>query len=56
VNCPICGKEWSCASSVTDIKESLKKGTPIRAYAECHDWTWDLKDEERQALSVKVGA
>jgi hypothetical protein len=56
VNCPICGKEWSCASSVTDIKESLKKGTPIRAYAECHDWTWDLKDEERQALSTKVGA
>jgi hypothetical protein len=27
VKCPICGTEWISAY-----------GTPIRAYAECHDW------------------
>ncbi len=56
VKCPICSTEWTCALSVGDIKESLDKGTPIRAYAECHDWGWDLKEEERQALAAKLRA
>ena len=55
VKCPICGTEWTTALSVTQIKESLANGTPIRAYAECHDWAWDLKDDERAALSEKLG-
>ena|ERR1700674_5182594 len=54
VNCPICKTEWTCALSVIEIKESLDNGTPIRAYAKCHDWTWDLKEEERQALKAKI--
>lgn len=56
VHCPICATEWTCALSVTQIKESLDKGTPIRAYAECHDWHWDLKENERQALAAKLRA
>jgi hypothetical protein len=56
VSCPICNTEWTCALSVTDIKESLDRGTPIRAYAECHDWGWDLKEPERQALAAKISA
>jgi hypothetical protein len=54
VNCPVCGTEWTCALSVSAIKESLEKGTPIPAYAECHDWNWDLKENERQALAAKI--
>jgi hypothetical protein len=54
VLCPICNTEWSCALSVSELKESLEKGTPIRAYAECHDWHWDLKEHERQALAAKL--
>jgi hypothetical protein len=42
--------------SVTEIKESLDKGAPIPAYAECHDWHWDLKEAERQALAAKIRA
>jgi hypothetical protein len=56
VRCPICATEWTCALSVSQIKESLDQGTPIRAYAECHDWHWDLKEEERQALAAKIRA
>jgi hypothetical protein len=56
VKCPICGTEWTSALSVSEIKDSLDKGTPIRAYAECHDWAWDMKEEERQALSAKIRA
>lgn len=26
---------------------------PIPAYAECHDWHWVLKEDERQALAAK---
>jgi hypothetical protein len=54
VKCPICSTEWTCALSVSEIKESLDKGTPIPAYAECHDWHWDLKEDERQALAAKL--
>ena len=32
VKCPICATEWTCAVSVTQIKESLDKGTPIPAW------------------------
>jgi hypothetical protein len=42
--------------SVSEIKESLDKGTAIRAYAECHDWGWDLKEDERRALAAKLRA
>jgi hypothetical protein len=56
VKCPICNTEWPCALSVTQIKESLANGSPIRAYAECHDWHWELKEEERQALAAKIRA
>ena len=56
VKCPICATEWTCALSVTEIKESLNQGTPIPAYAECHDWHWDLKEEERKVLAAKIGA
>jgi hypothetical protein len=56
VQCPICATEWTCALSVSQIKESLEKGTPIRAYAECHDWHWDLKEDERHSLAAKLRA
>jgi hypothetical protein len=56
VKCPIFGTEWTSALSVSAIKDSLEKGTPIRAYAECHDWSWDLKDDEREALSARIRA
>ena len=54
VKCPICATEWTCALSVTQIKEALDKGTPIPAYAECHDWHWDLKEDERAVLAAKI--
>jgi hypothetical protein len=54
VHRPICNAEWTCALSVTPIKEALDKGTPIPAYAGCHDWHWDLKEGERQALASKL--
>jgi hypothetical protein len=54
VKCPICGESAVNAVSVTQAKESLAAGTPIRAYAECHDWTWDLKEDERAALGQKL--
>lgn len=56
VKCPICESECICALSVSEIKQSLDKGTPIRAYAECHDWHWDLKEHERAALAAKIRA
>lgn len=56
VRCPICATEWTCALSVTEIKEALEKGMPIRAYAECHDWHWDLKKDERETLAAKIRA
>jgi hypothetical protein len=37
VHCPICNTEYTCALRATQIKESPDKGTPIPAYAECHD-------------------
>ena len=37
-------------------QESLEKGTLIRAYTECHDWHWELKEQERQALAAKIRA
>jgi hypothetical protein len=54
VHCPICNAEWTCALSVSEIKDSLANGTPIRAYAECHDWGWDLKEHERETLAAKL--
>jgi hypothetical protein len=56
VKCPICATEWPCALSVSEIKESLEKSKPIRAYADCHDWHWDLKEHERHSLAAKLGA
>lgn len=56
VKCPICGTEWISALSVTAIQEALEKGTPIRVYAECHDWEWDLKEAEREALTARIRA
>jgi hypothetical protein len=37
-----------------EILAALDDNKPIRAYAECHDWHWDLSESERNALAAKV--
>ncbi|MGO9934662.1 MAG: hypothetical protein ACLPV8_23005 [Steroidobacteraceae bacterium] len=54
VNCPICKHEWISSRTKSEILDALDKDKPIRVYAECHDWHWDLGESERTELAKKV--
>jgi hypothetical protein len=54
VRCPVCKHEWTSQRTKHELLDALDNNKPIRAYAECHDWHWDLTDSERQELSVRV--
>jgi hypothetical protein len=34
--------------------DALENNKPIRAFAECHDWHWDLNETERKELAARV--
>jgi hypothetical protein len=54
VHCPICKQEWTSQRTKREILDALDTGKPIRAFAECHDWHWDLTDVERKELAAQV--
>ncbi len=54
VHCPICKKEWTSSRTKSEILDALDNNKPIRAYAECHDWHWDLSEIDRVALSKRA--
>ncbi len=54
VHCPVCKHEWTSQRTKRELLDALDNNKPIRAYAECHDWHWDLTDSERGELSAKV--
>jgi hypothetical protein len=50
----VCEHEWTSQRTKRELLDALDNNKPIRAYAECHDWHWDLSDSERQELSARV--
>jgi hypothetical protein len=54
IHCPICQKEWTSQRTKSEILDALSANKPIRVYAECHDWHWDLGDRERAELAAKT--
>ena len=54
VLCPVCKKEWTSQRTKSEILDALDNNKPIRAYAECHDWHWDLNEGERAELSRRA--
>ena len=54
VHCPVCKQEWTSQGTKNEILAALDNDKPIRAYAECHDWHWDLSESERRALAAKL--
>ena len=56
VHCPICKQEWTSRRTKGEILDALDNNKPIRAYAECHDWHWDLGEAERADLSRRARA
>jgi hypothetical protein len=54
VLCPVCKQEWTSQRTKGEILDALDTNKPIRAYAECHDWHWDLTQSERKELAAKV--
>jgi hypothetical protein len=52
-------KHWTRTTDVDrrtkgELLDALGNNKPIRAYAECHDWHWDLNESERHALAATV--
>ena len=54
VLCPICKQEWTSSRTKTEILDALDNDKPIKVYAECHDWHWELSDKDRAELSRKA--
>jgi hypothetical protein len=54
VHCPVCKQEWTSQGTKNEILAALDNDKPIRAYAECHDWHWELSESERKALAAKL--
>lgn len=56
VHCPVCKQESMSSRTKSEILDALDNNKPIRAYAECHDWHWDLSEAERAELSRRTRA
>ena len=54
VHCPVCNQESVAAKTKGELKDALDNNKPIKAYAECHDWHWELNEAARAALSKIV--
>ena len=54
VHCPVCKKESTSARTKSEILDALASNKPIGAYAECHDWHWNLSESERKDLAARV--
>jgi len=54
VHCPICKQEWTSSRTKSEILDALDSNKPLRVYAECHDWHWDLSTIERAELSRRI--
>jgi hypothetical protein len=54
VNCPICKQEWTSQRTKLELLDAFDNNKPIRVYAECHDWHWDLGERERNELAARV--
>jgi hypothetical protein len=54
VHCPICKREWTSQRTKPEILDAFDNNKPIRVYAECHDWHWDLSESERNELAARV--
>jgi hypothetical protein len=54
VHCPVCKQEGTSQRTKGEILDALDNNKPIRAYAGCHDWHWDLTESERNELAAKV--
>ena len=54
VHCPICKQEWTASRTKSEIVDALDNNKPLRVYAECHDWHWDLSATERSELSTRI--
>jgi hypothetical protein len=54
VNCPVCKQEWTSHQTKRELLDALDNNKPIRVYAECHDWHWDLNEAERKELAARV--
>jgi hypothetical protein len=54
VRCPVCTQEGTSQRTKGEILDALANNKPIRAYAECHDWHWDLSESERKELATRV--
>ncbi len=50
VRCPVCKQEWTSQQTKGEILDALDNSNPIRAYAECHDWHWDLTRPSEMSL------
>lgn len=42
--------------TTTSVLDALAGNKPIRVYAECHDWHWDLNESERKELAARAKA
>jgi len=54
VQCPVCGQEFVAARTQGELQDALDNNKPIKAYAECHDWHWELGESARAAISKLV--
>jgi hypothetical protein len=54
VHCPVCKQEWTSQRTKRELLDAIENNKPIRAYAECHDWHWELGENERKELAAKV--
>jgi hypothetical protein len=56
IQCPICNQELTSQRTKSEILDALAGNKPIRVYAECHDWHWDLNERERKELAARAKA
>jgi hypothetical protein len=56
IHCPICNQEGTAQRTKSEILDALANNKPVRVYAECHDWHWDLGESERKALATRAKA
>jgi hypothetical protein len=56
IHCPICKQESTSQRTKSEILDALDGNKPIRVYAECHDWHWDLGADERKQLAARAKA
>ena len=54
VHRPVCKQEWTSQRTKRELLDAIENNKPIRVHAECHDWHWDLGENERKELADKI--